>query len=54
MKIVIKKGIPEKEINKKLDKLYSAKVKKDLRRYCGSINLKEDPLSLQKKWRNEW
>ncbi len=23
-------------------------------KYCGIIKLKEDPLELQKKWRNEW
>lgn len=26
----------------------------DAHKYCGVITLKEDPLSIQKKWRNEW
>jgi hypothetical protein len=34
----------------------NAKAKKpfDARKYCGVIKLKEDPLALQKQWRNEW
>lgn len=26
----------------------------DAYKYCGILKLKEDPLKLQKKWRNEW
>ena len=26
----------------------------DLKKYCGSISLQEDPLKMQKKWRDEW
>ena len=26
----------------------------DAHKYCGIITLKEDPLTLQKQWRNEW
>ena len=26
----------------------------DARNYCGVIKLKQDPLQLQKSWRNEW
>lgn len=26
----------------------------DAHKYCGIIRLKEDPLQLQKRWRNEW
>jgi hypothetical protein len=32
-----------------------AKIKRlDLKKYCGSISLKSDPLEMQKKWRDEW
>lgn len=26
----------------------------DAYRFCGVIKLKEDPMTLQKNWRNEW
>lgn len=26
----------------------------DAYKYCGVIKLKEDPLTMQKKWRDEW
>lgn len=26
----------------------------DAHKHCGVITLKEDPLALQKRWRNEW
>ena len=26
----------------------------DAHKYCGILKLKEGPLELQKKWRNEW
>ena len=26
----------------------------DAHKFCGIIKLREDPLTLQKKWRNEW
>lgn len=34
--------------NRKSDKAF------DARKYCGVIKLKEDPIALQKKWRDEW
>ncbi len=30
------------------------KKKVDWSKYVGTIKLKEDPLKLQKKWRDEW
>ena len=44
---------------KKLEQLNLKRIRKsakafDARKYCGVIKLKEDPLALQKKWRNEW
>ncbi|NBC83145.1 MAG: hypothetical protein GVY19_07160 [Bacteroidetes bacterium] len=52
----IKKGSNKDEIREKLDNHQTKSPKKhiDLEKYCGAIKLKEDPLVLQKKWRNEW
>ena len=54
MVTIIKKGTSREKI---IDTLKKRKVKikgPDLAKYCGSISLKEDPLEMQKKWRNEW
>jgi hypothetical protein len=55
MVTTIKKGATKKEIHSLLE-AHSQKSKKgtDIKKYCGVLNLKEDPLELQKKWRNEW
>jgi hypothetical protein len=54
MVTTIKKGTSREKILKAL-KHRPVKVKSpDLNRYCGSISLLEDPMELQKKWRNEW
>jgi hypothetical protein len=56
MVTVIKRGSTKEQIKAELD-LHDKKKKKkgvDLDKYCGSITLKEDPLKLQKQWRNEW
>jgi len=36
--------------------LYSAKSKKlfNAKKYCGKIKIKEDPLDIQKRLRDEW
>lgn len=43
---------------KKLEGVANRKTKTtkafDANKYCGTIKLKEDPLVLQKNWRNEW
>jgi len=52
----IKQGASKEEINQLL-RLYNQKKSKkgiDVRKYCGIIDLKEDPMELQKKWRDEW
>lgn len=50
----IEKGTSGEKIRQALKKR-PAKIKSlDLKKYCGSISLKEDPLEMQKKWRNEW
>jgi len=55
MVTIIKKGMKRKEIHSLLTGKRSKKKKGiDLNKYCGTIELKEDPLKLQKKWRDEW
>jgi hypothetical protein len=54
MVTTIKRGTSLEKIMQALKK-HPAKIKSpDLKKYCGSISLKEDPMELQKKWRNEW
>ena len=56
MVYILQKGASKKEIdalNKKISKKQSGK-KLDAYKYCGTIQLKDDPLSIQKKIRNEW
>jgi hypothetical protein len=55
MVLVLKKGATKKEIaaiRKKLEKLPTKGV--DTKKYCGVITLKEDPLVIQQKMRDEW
>ena len=56
MVTIIKRGSTKEEIKAKLENHNQENKKKgiDLTKYCGSIKLKEDPLKLQKQWRNEW
>ena len=53
MVTIIKKGANNKEIEKALSNLKSSK-KFDAFKHCGKIKLKEDPLDIQKRLRNEW
>jgi len=55
MVTVIKRGASKEEIRSLLES-HDKKARKgiDVKKYCGVLNLKEDPLELQKKWRNEW
>jgi hypothetical protein len=56
MVLILKKGASKKEmeqINRKLSRMSSRK-KLDAKKYCGVIKLKEDPLLIQKRLRNEW
>ncbi|MCL6102370.1 MAG: hypothetical protein M1292_07755 [Bacteroidetes bacterium] len=51
---IIEKGASSEKIRLALKKR-PVKIKSpDLKKYCGSISLKEDPLKMQKKWRDEW
>lgn len=55
MVTTIKKGASKEEIHHLLES-HNKKSKNgiDVKKYCGVLNLKEDPLELQKKWRDEW
>ena len=56
MIIVLKKGASKRDIekiNKKLSQL-PIRRKLDPQKYVGAINLKEDPLTIQKRLRDEW
>ena len=56
MILVLKRGATKKEIealNKKLGFIKSGKGL-DAKKYSGVIKLKEDPLAIQRKLRNEW
>jgi len=54
MVTTIKKAHHAKKIQLALKKRQVKTKSPDLKKYCGSISLSEDPLELQKKWRNEW
>jgi hypothetical protein len=53
MTIVIKSTSDKESIKKALSSLENKGRFKALK-YCGKINLKEDPLVIQKKLRDEW
>jgi len=54
MVTTIKKGTSREKILIALKKRLVKIKSPDLIKYCGSISLNEDPMELQKKWRNEW
>jgi len=56
MVTIIRKGATKEKIQSLLEKGKKDNARKgiDLHKYCGVLKLKEDPLILQKKWRNEW
>ncbi len=53
MVVVLKQGATKEAIEKLLKKL---KIKRGVntKKYCGTIKLKEDPLTIQKNLRDEW
>jgi len=56
MVTIIKKGASKDNIKSLLENRQKTKRPKkiDVKKYCGILNLKEDPVMLQKKWRDEW
>jgi hypothetical protein len=53
MVLVLKKGASKKEMDDIAAKLHVSKGV-NTKKYCGVIKLKEDPLAIQKKMRDEW
>ena len=56
MVLILEKGASKKQmeqLDKKLKQL-PARKKIDAKKYCGVIKLKADPLTIQKKLRDEW
>ena len=54
MVTVIKKGASAKSVKQKYEEHTKSSKKNDIRKYCGIISLKKDPVELQKIWRDEW
>jgi hypothetical protein len=54
MVTTIKRGSSREKIQKIMQGWTPGRRKIDIRKYCGIIKLKEDPMELQKSWRNEW
>ncbi|MEO5649882.1 MAG: hypothetical protein ABIR03_08170 [Ginsengibacter sp.] len=56
MDLVLKKGASRKEIEAIEKKLYKGKVQTgfNAKKYNGVLKLKEDPLTIQIKLRDEW
>jgi hypothetical protein len=56
MVVVLKRGATSKEISKVSSRLKKRPLRKTInaKKYCGTIKLKESPLDIQKKMRNEW
>ena len=53
MKIEIKEGMSQKEIDKELAKLEMTGKKADLKKYVGKVDFGVDGLTYQKRIRNE-
>lgn len=53
MVLVLKKGASKKDMENITAKLQPSKGV-DTRKYCGTVKLKEDPLVIQKRIRDEW
>jgi hypothetical protein len=53
---VLKQGATKDEIQELQKQIADATSKPliDLRKYCGVIKLREDPLEIQRKMRDEW
>ena len=56
MVTIIQKGTSREAMQTLLAKRLQKRSRKgvDVKKYAGSIQLKQDPVSLQKQWRNEW
>ena len=54
MDTTIRKGSSAKTVISKIQEHTKTVKKKNIKKYCGIISLKKDPVNLQKQWRDEW
>ena len=58
MVVVIKRGMSRQRIKLLLNKLHASKKKRqkevDVYKYVGVLKVQEDPVDLQRRWRDEW
>ncbi len=58
MAVIIKEGMSKRQITAALKKLKLGRKRKqavpDIRKFAGTITLKEDPMVIQRKMRDEW
>lgn len=56
MVLVLKKGASRQEMKTLEEKLEQRPIRRKMeaRKYSGTIRLKEDPLAIQKKLRDDW
>ncbi len=54
MTIILKKGIPFDKVDEQIKTAKSTQKKPDMKKYAGTIKLKEDPMVIQKRMRDEW
>ncbi|WP_200837062.1 hypothetical protein [Dyadobacter sp. 3J3] len=54
MTIILKKGVSFDKVDEQIKAAKSDQKKPDLKKYAGTIKLKEDPLAIQKSMRDEW
>lgn len=58
MVIVIKRGMSRQRIKELMGRLRNAPRKRrkpvDVYKYVGVLKVEEDPVALQRKWRDEW
>lgn len=54
MTIILKKGVSFDKVDEQIKTAKSSHKKPNLKKYAGTIELKEDPLVIQKRMRDEW
>jgi len=54
MVIVIKKGSSAETVLGKYEEMKKDRKRKNLKKLCGTVKITQDPLKLQKVWRDEW
>jgi hypothetical protein len=54
MVIELKRGYDSQKLAEITQKLSSKKHRNNLKRWCGIVRLKKDPLTIQKEMRDEW